>query len=126
VAVRLFAGVEVASGLALMVPAARTVGALAVAVLGVVFAAAGVAGRIRHSVVPCGCFGEDSWPLGVRHVLLGAGLFGVAVLNVGTSASPAGRPPVPAITAGFMVLLCLWLRRGLAWRVLRARTTAGS
>jgi hypothetical protein len=80
-AVRLLATAELA--LALIVPfAGGTVAAqIAVATLGAGFAAVGVAGRIRGTDLPCGCFGATSGTsFGLTHIASGAALAGWVLL----------------------------------------------
>src|SRR5262245_44634713 len=71
-AVRVLAGVEVAAGVGLLAVPTRPAAAVAVAGLGCLFAAAGLAGWGRGSRTPCGCLGgSGDRPLGPGTVLLG-------------------------------------------------------
>ncbi|MGX7675292.1 MauE/DoxX family redox-associated membrane protein [Plantactinospora sp. DSM 117369] len=122
-AVRVFGVAEVLIGLGLLIPAARAATGFAVVGLGVLFALAGAAGRWRRSALPCGCLGGGPYPLGARNVLVGAAFVALGVLDVvAVPSGPAPEARAPAITAAATVLLCLWLHRRLAWRLLRPST----
>jgi hypothetical protein len=116
--VRGIAAVEVAVGVALLVPATRVPAAFVVGLLGAAFAALGVAGRARRSTEPCGCFGDGTRPLGAVNVLLGLALVAVAAIDL-TGAAPASYARVAPVLAALLVLvLCLWMNRRLAWSLL--------
>ena len=65
-AIRALALVELATAVALLVPATRTVAAMTAAALGAAFAAFGIAGRLRRSTVACGCLGRASGRPAIR------------------------------------------------------------
>jgi hypothetical protein len=72
---RLVASAEIAAAFLLSVPLTRRAGAAMGIVLGVAFAAAGIAGWIRGLGIGCGCFGRaDGRPLGPANIAVGAAL----------------------------------------------------
>lgn len=123
--VRGFGAIELAVAVALLVQPARLPAAIATTILGVCFATAGLAGVLRRSSVPCGCFGGSSGqPLGWANVALGVALAVWPVsLLVGhrtTSGYSAAAVLLASIAA---TVLCLWLNRRLIMRILPARRT---
>jgi methylamine utilization protein MauE len=117
--VRLAAGIEVAAAILIVVPATLVPGAWVAAALGMVFAALGAVGMARGSSVPCGCLGHDSrQALGPGNVLIGLSLAAVMLLAAGS------RPAVsPLVVALFALVICLWINRRLAVRLLGKGTT---
>jgi hypothetical protein len=80
---RVFAILEIGSGLTLAVPGVRVAGACVVGALAACFMVLGALGWLRHSHTACGCFGGSSdRPLGPLNVLLGVILFASAFINV--------------------------------------------
>jgi hypothetical protein len=74
---------EAAAALAIGVGAVALPDRVLIGVLGAVFAALGVLGRRRASVLPCGCFGAGGHrPLGWSNVLSGLAMVGLAVADV--------------------------------------------
>jgi hypothetical protein len=121
-AVRAFAVAEMLVAFGLVLPAMRVFAGMGLGVLGAVFVASGVAGRVRRSAVPCGCLGSGQHALGLRNVVAGALFLGAAGLN--TVAGSTGGDPwtaAPLIAAVLTLLLCLWINRALMWRLLRPR-----
>jgi hypothetical protein len=117
--VRLAAAIEVAAAMLLLVPATVVPGALAGAVLGVVFAALGGVGLMRGSSMPCGCFGHDGrQALGLGNVLIG--VFTAATMILTAEARPVISPSAVAL---FALVLCLLINRRLALRLLGKGTT---
>lgn len=118
--VRSFGAAELAVAVALLIQPARLPAAIATTILGVCFAAAGLAGVRRGSSVPCGCFGGSSGqPLGWANVCLGAALAVVWPVNL-----LARQLPGPSYSAAALLLapiaatvLCLWLNRRLIARI---------
>jgi hypothetical protein len=114
--VRIIAGVEVVAGLGLLFPVTRVPAAVLAGGFGVVFAAAGVGGRIRHSSVPCGCLGGSSrQTLGLASVATGAAFAAAAVVNVAVVPPAIGAAVyvrgAAVGTALLMLLQCLWAHR---------------
>ncbi len=124
VGIRAFAVLEAAVAVAVLLPATRAVGGAGLGGLGAVFVAAGVAGQLRRSSVPCGCLGGGNHALGLRNVGVGAAFLGVAGLNLTTvAADPQLWRAAPLVAAAATVLLCLWTHRLLIRRlVLRKRS----
>ncbi len=115
VPVRTLAAGETAAAVALLLPGSRFWGALAVALLGVAFAVAGLVGIRRGADVPCGCLGGDHGrPLGARNVGAGLALTAAAVWVAASAgrASPGGPLPV-VVTAGLTLAWCGCLHRAL-------------
>jgi hypothetical protein len=119
-AVKAFAVAEILVALALLLPSTRVVAGFGLAALGLTFAVAGAAGRVRRSTVACGCLGGGDRALGLRNVLAGVAFLGVAGLNVAgvPSADPDPWNAAPLAGAAATVLLCAWTHRALMWRVL--------
>lgn len=121
-AVRSLALAEIASAGALLSTAGRRPGAAAVTVLGLLFAGAGLAGRVRHVTAPCGCYGRlGGAPLGPRNVVLGllAAVMGGLLWwlrGKGVAAQPA---TLAALTASGMCLLVVVLYHRMILAVLR-------
>jgi len=120
--VRITAGVEVVAGLGLLFPVTRVPAAVLAGVFGLVFAAAGVAGRMRHSSVPCGCLGGSSrQTLGLASVATGAAFAAAAVVNVAVAPPAIGATvyvrDAAVGTALLMLLLCLWAHRESVYRL---------
>jgi len=118
------AAVEVLTGLALLAPATHVSGASATVVLGVLFAVLGVVGRLRRSAAPCGCLGgAGSRALGLVNVAVGLvlALFGVFAATVPYADTPYRLGPV--LAALFLLLLCVWMSRGLALQLLRRKAS---
>jgi hypothetical protein len=121
-AVRAVAVAEFAVALALLLPWATVAAGAGLGALGTAFMAAGIAGHLRRSSVPCGCLGGGSHALGLRNVVAGAVFLGVAGLNVTAVASDHGPwTAAPLLAAAATILLCLYTHRVLMWRLLRAR-----
>jgi uncharacterized membrane protein len=126
--VKILAAAETLISLALLIPATRAVAGVGLGALGLLFAAAGLAGYIRRSAVPCGCLGTGSRALGLRNALVGLVLLGVAGLNVvgAPSSDPGLWRAAPLISAAATLVFCLWTHRRLAWRLLRTRPVAAT
>jgi Methylamine utilisation protein MauE len=129
--VRVVAAAEIATAVALSVPAAREVGATAAAVLGAAFAIVGAIAAGRRTGSPCGCFGRaQGKPLGVRNVVFGlAVVAGAALLLTDPSGGWSGHEGLPALGAATVTLLLAgWLYRDmirdLCRPVSRTRRTA--
>jgi hypothetical protein len=123
--VRVVAGVEVLVGVALLAPVTRVSGAIAAAVLGVVFAALGVVGLVRRSAAPCGCLGATgSWSLGLVNVAVGLVLIVFGVLGAAVTFADGPYRLGPVLTAAFLLLLCVWMNRGLVLHLLRRKAAA--
>lgn len=119
-AVRLYAGIECLAGIALLFSATRSVGAVLVAALGLVFIGLGGLGMARGSVEPCGCFGNPAGrPLGITNVALGAALVAAGATNLLTR-SPTGSAALLG-TALALLVLCLYVNRAWAWPLIRPR-----
>jgi hypothetical protein len=119
-AVRVFAGAEIVVAFALLLPETRVAAGFGLVALGLTFAVAGVAGRVRRSTVACGCLGGGDRALGLRNVLAGAAFLGVAGLNVVTvSSHPDPWNAAPLAGAAATLLFCAWTHRALMWRLLR-------
>ena len=74
-----------------------------VLILGIFFVAAGVAGRIRGSVRPCGCFGRlREGPMGWISIALGSAYVGLWALLL---VAPEAREGVASRSAGCAVAL---------------------
>jgi Methylamine utilisation protein MauE len=114
--VRLAAAAEVAAAIVLLIPmpAVSAVGAAGGALLGLSFAALGVAGMARGSQVPCGCLGHaNGRALGGANVVIGLSIVAVMLLCL------AVRPVIsPVWVALFTLAIPLWSNRGLARRLL--------
>jgi hypothetical protein len=79
--VRLLAAVEVAAALLVAVAPDLTATRAVVAVLGAGFTATGLAGRLRGSAMPCGCFGrQGARSLGLWNTVLGLAFVAWSVL----------------------------------------------
>jgi hypothetical protein len=86
--VRAAAAVEVASGLAVSLPALRLPDQVVAGLLGGSFFALGALGRLRGSRRPCGCLGGDGTsPLGAKNMLAGLALLAVVAVNLTTTPS---------------------------------------
>jgi hypothetical protein len=128
--VRALAGLEVVSAVALTIAPVRMFGAVATGVLGLAFAVAGVAGRLRRSTLSCGCLGgSGGHALGMFNIVVGLVLAGVAVLNAGIASSQVGDGYMRAVSlwaAFFALMFCGWANRRLIHEVLRAPVQVGS
>lgn len=119
--VRGFGATELTVAVALLVLPARLPAAIAATMLGGCFALIGIAGVLRGSSVPCGCFGGATrQPLGWANVGLGVALAVVWPVNV-----LAGQLPAQGYSAATALLgsiasaaLCLWLNRRLITAIL--------
>ena len=107
IAVRSLAVAEIVSAGALLSPAGRHSGAAAATLLGVLFAGAGAAGRVKHASTPCGCYGRlGGAPLGTRNVV--AGLLVAVMGGLLWWSSGRGAAAQPASLAGLTaILMCL-------------------
>ena len=128
-AVRSLALAEIASAGALLSTAGRRPGAAALMVLGLLFAGAGLAGRVKHATAPCGCYGGlGGSPLGSRNIVLGllaavmGGLLGW-FSGKGVAAQPA---MLAALTAILMCLLVAVLYHPMILAALRSALTPAS
>jgi hypothetical protein len=120
--VRVVAAVEISVGLALLAPAVRVPGAIAAAVLGVAFAVLGVAGRLRRSEAPCGCLGAGApRSLGLLNVVVGLVLAAFGVFSATATVVGGSFRLGPVLTALFLLLLCVWMNRGVALQLLRRK-----
>jgi hypothetical protein len=123
--VRVVAAVEILVGMALLTPATHMSGVIATAALGVVFAALGVVGRVRRSAAPCGCLGATgSRSLGLFNVAVGLVLTIFGVFSAAATFAAGSDRLVPVLTALFLLLLCVWMNRGVALRLLRRKPAA--
>ena len=129
--VRLVATAEIATAVALSVPATRDVGATAAAALGAAFAIVGAVAAGRRTRSPCGCFGRaQGKPLGVRNVVFGLVVIAGAVLLLADgSGGWSGQDALPVLAAAAVtLLLAAWLYRDmirdLCRPVSRTRPTA--
>jgi hypothetical protein len=111
--VRGLAAVEVATGAALLVPAAAPAGRAVAALLGAGFVAAGVLGLRRGSAEPCGCFGGGArHPLGATNVAVGLAVLAAVALAAGVGSAPGtGADETIATGATALLALCLWVNR---------------
>lgn len=118
--VRAFGAIEVAAAVALLAGPARWAAVIAAVLLGAGFAIAGLAGVLRRSRVPCGCFGGVSrQPLGWANVALGLALAAAWPVNaLGTGPGYSPRPVLLASIAS--IVACLWLNRRLITPLLSA------
>jgi hypothetical protein len=121
--IRSVAVLELATALAVAIPALRLPAQSTVALLGLLFLGAGTLGMVRGSRRPCGCFGAPSTtPLGIVNVLLGIAFLAAAWLNVavrdldgaGTMSTAAALSAVIA-SAGWLIVA----NRGRAATVIR-------
>ena len=113
-AIRALALVELATAVALLVPATRTVAAITAAALGAAFAAFGIAGRLGRSTLACGCLGRGHGsPPGVVNIAVGAALSSTLAWNLlaGLPAEYARDALLAAASAS--LALCLWVHRAL-------------
>jgi hypothetical protein len=121
---RLVGAAEIAAAFGLLLAATRVPAAFATALLGGVFAALGVAGLLRRSVKPCGCFGMASEQrLGTSNVVIGLALVLLAPLNAVLAADEGYEESIVMLTSLGALLLCLWLHRravGQAWNLMRS------
>jgi hypothetical protein len=108
--VRAIAMAEGLAALTTVVAILRLPGQVLVASLGAGFVALGVAGRLRGSRQPCGCFGASSTrPLGAANVAAGVFLLLVAAVN-GWAPAPAEPTDVAAYTSmGTAIVSVGWL-----------------
>jgi hypothetical protein len=127
-AVRALAAVELVAALGLLAIPTRPAAAAAVAGLGGVFAAAGLAGRLRGSRAPCGCMGGGDRPLGAPNVVLGLALATAAALDLRVGAPALGAADYTAwsaaLTSVASLLLCVWMHRRLARSLLTPAAAA--
>lgn len=117
--VRLYAAVEVAASIVLLLAAVRMIGAILIGVLGVCFASLGLVGAARKSRVSCGCLGHRSGrPLGAANVVAGFALMLVLPLNGSLefrASSTENYSQAALLTAALASLaLCLWIHRRVA------------
>lgn len=127
--VRAVAMVEGLAALSTVVATLRLPGQILVAALGAGFVMLGVAGRLRDSQQPCGCFGASSTrPLGAANIAAGGLLLLVAAVNF-WAPSPAEPVNVAAYTSiGTAIASVGWLLWSSRDRIrvmvsaLRART----
>ena len=123
--VRVVAVVEIAVGIALLAPATRVSGAIGAAMLGLIFAGLGVAGRLRRSAAPCGCLGAaGSRSLGLFNVAVGLVLTTYGVFSATVTVTDGSFRLGPVLTALFLLLLCMWMNRGVALHLLRRKAAA--
>lgn len=108
--VRVVAWVEGLAALSTVIPILRLPGQVLVAVLGASFMVLGVAGRLRGSRRPCGCFGAGSTrPLGTVNIAAGVLLLLVAAINF-WALTPAEPVNVAAYTSMCTVITSVgWL-----------------
>jgi hypothetical protein len=124
-AIRLYAGIECAAGVALLFAATSQVGGVLVAAAGLVIAGLGGLGAARRSAEPCGCFGNPAGrPLGLTNVAIGGSLVAAGAANVALR-SPTG-PAALLGTALALLLLCLFVNRAWAWPLIRPRRGTAS
>jgi hypothetical protein len=82
-AVRAAAGIELTAALAISAQHLRVAAWVITGMLGVCFAALGMAGLLTRSARPCGCFGAKSdRPLGIPNMVAGSALLTLAVVNL--------------------------------------------
>ncbi len=113
---RAVAVIELATALALSIPAVRGVGAVAGLVLGAALAAAGVVAATRTSGSPGGWFGRAaSRPPGVRDLALGLVLAVLSALlwRDGSDGWAAHRELPVLVAAAVAVVLAGWLYRDM-------------
>ena len=123
--VRGLAVAETMTALSLLVPATRQIGAVCLAVLGVLFGAVGLAGRLRGSALPCGCFGTaDSRPFGPRNVVAGLVLLACAATMFlgGPGNTATGFAGLCELTAALVCAGTLAVHRHLVWDAIRPQT----
>ena len=121
VPLRALAWCEAAVGVGLLPASTRPLAAAAAAVLGLGFAALGVAGKVLGSAAACGCIGRSSArPFGMVNVAYGAALAGVlpATRLVGLPAATR-LDGLAVATALSVLLLSVWTNRRLVAMVLR-------
>jgi hypothetical protein len=114
--VRAIAVFEVAVATALLVPAARTVGAVGLAALALGFLLVGVLGMRKGSTRPCGCMGDPQGePFGPRSAGMAVAFAAVSVCNLMVSVPARQRGDYSAAalsaTACGAVALCVWRSR---------------
>lgn len=114
--VRLFAIFELLALVLLIISASRLLGAIVVALIGLVFVAAGALGKARGATQSCGCFGTFvDKPLGIRNMIIGLGLLVAATINTSTSPHPLSASAYTydmLVFSAFLALLfCMWLNR---------------
>lgn len=122
--VRVLGAVEITVAVALLVLPARLPAAIACSLLGCCFVSAGIAGVLRRSSVPCGCFGGASQqPLGWANVGLGAVLAVVWPVNalVGPVTVQAYTTAAVLLASMGSAIVCLWLNRRLLVPLFSAR-----
>ncbi|GAA1027628.1 hypothetical protein GCM10009557_09760 [Virgisporangium ochraceum] len=118
-AVKIFAAAELMVAITLLLPASSVAAGYGLAVLGLTFAVAGLAGRARRSTVAFGYLGGGDQALGLRNVLAGVAFLGVAGLNVAAvSSDPDPLNAAPLAGAASTLLLCAWTYRALMWGLL--------
>jgi methylamine utilization protein MauE len=122
--VRVASVFEIAIACLLLETQTRITAAYVVAVLGICFAALGIAGAAHHSTLPCGCLGRrGTTPLGIENVVLGTAL--VAVLPVNALVSDSLNDSVfstvsISVVALATVLLGVWPHRASSATLARA------
>jgi len=123
--IRVVAAVEILVGVALLTPVTRVPAAIAASVLGAAFAALGVAGWLRRSAAPCGCLGATgSRSLGLVNVAVGLLLILFGVSGTVVTFPDGSYRLGPVLTALFLLLLCVWMNRGVALHLLRRKAAA--
>jgi hypothetical protein len=116
--IRGLAAVEAVAAVALLVGPARIAAAVLTALLGLVFTAFGLLGKVRGGSAPCGCFGASGrQPLGWTNVVLGLLLAAVYPINVvggvGTSSRADYTSGAVLLAAIGSLLLCVYTHRRL-------------
>lgn len=106
--VRIVAVLEILAAFTYAIPAAQRPGQILVGLLGISFAVMGVAGALRGSSVPCGCFGAESTrPLGTVNILMGVALIAIAGWNL--AVQPTADAGVVASALVAVALSSGWL-----------------
>lgn len=120
--VRLIAVLEIVGALALTSASLRVLAAFAVGCLGFCFVALGLAGSIRGSRLPCGCFGaaNGSRPLGLVNVASGAFFMLLLPANLLQNTAVETIPSLYVIAIA-IVSWTFWVHRGLVGDVLIRR-----
>lgn len=105
---RITIGVEIASAVAVLIPATRTIGLSIAAMALFVFSAAITSVLVRGEPVSCRCFGGTGSELRAAHVARNLGLAAVAVagaLGTDPAAAVSSVEAATAIGAGLIVAL---------------------
>ncbi|TAN32068.1 hypothetical protein EPN29_10110 [bacterium] len=120
--IRLIAVFEIVAGVSLTTAPSRVPGAVAAGCLGICFVVLGVAGSIRGSRLPCGCFGATNGrrPFGWVNVVSGAFFILLLLTNLLQSVVVQTVPSLYLVSIA-IVGWTFWVHRGLVGGVLVRR-----